>query len=195
MENTPRLPYLKREEMSPYQKEFYDDVVTNMGAPDLPHVWMLEEGQLNGPFTSMLHYPNIGYPLYQLQLKIIKQGLIAKDIMEMFILVILADSRVLYGMYAHELLAEKNGVDGEIIGAILPGGTPRIEDEGMRIAYDLALALTKPGSVPREIYEAAIGKFGDEGYNVLVNTAAFFKYIGTLMNAYDEPVPQSSSRA
>jgi hypothetical protein len=193
MKNTPRLPYLKREEMTPYQKEFYDDVVTNMGAPDLPHIWMLEEGQINGPFTSMFHYPNIGYPLYKLQLKVVKQGLIAKDIFEMFILVIITDSCAAYGMYAHKLLAEKNGVDGEIIGAILLGRKPKIEDETMKVAYDLALALTRPGSVPGEIYEAATVKFGDEGYNVLVNTAAFFKYIGTLMNAYDEPVPQPAA--
>ncbi|MDR1246414.1 MAG: hypothetical protein LBK57_05230 [Clostridiales Family XIII bacterium] len=195
MKNTPRLPYLKRDEMSSDQKKFYDDVVTNMGAPDLPHIWMLEEGQINGPFTSMFHYPNIGYPLYKLQLKVIKQGLIAKDIIEMFILVIITDSGAAYGMYAHELLAKKNGVDGEIIGAILLGRAPDIKDETMKIAYDLALALTKPGSVPWETYKAAIEKFGDEGYNVLVNTAAFFKYIGALMNAYDEPVPNMTARA
>jgi hypothetical protein len=129
-----------------------------------------------------------------LQLKIVKQGVIAKDVIEMFILVIITDSRALYGMYAHELLAEKNGVDEEIIGAILLGRAPKLEDEGMKLAYDLALALTKPGSVPWKIHEAAIKKFGGEGYNVLVNTAAFFKYIGTLMNAYDEPVPQTIAR-
>ena len=31
--------------------------------------------------------------------------------------------------------------------------------------------------------------FGEKGLNVLVNTAAMFKYLGVLMNAYDEPVP------
>ncbi|MDR1028694.1 MAG: hypothetical protein LBL63_04670 [Clostridiales Family XIII bacterium] len=190
MKNSPRLPYLKREEMTADQKEFYDDVVENMGAPDLPHIWMLEEGQINGPFTSMFHYPSLGYPLYKLQLKVVKQGLVAKDVIELFILAVITDSRAAYGMYAHELLAKKNGVDETIIEAILLGRTPQIEDETMRTAYELARALTKPGPIPENIYETAIEKFGGEGYNVLVNTAAFFKYIGTLMNAYDEPVPQ-----
>jgi hypothetical protein len=190
MKNRPRLPYLKREEMSDDQKEFYDDVRANMGSPDLPHIWMFEGGQINGPFTSMFHYPERGYPLYRLQLRIIKQELIPAGVVELFILVIIADIKAAYGMYAHELLAEKNGVKREIIDAIRLGKTPEIGDAGMRAAYELACALTAPGPVPAEIYENAIENFGDEGYNVLVNTAAFFKYIGTLMNAYDEPVPQ-----
>jgi hypothetical protein len=186
----PRLPYLKREDMTKEQKDFYDDVIAHMGQPDPPHVWMLEGGQINGPFTSMLHYPNIGYPLYRLQLKVIKQKLIKNDIFELFILVIVTDIRAAYGMYAHELLAEMKGVERASIEAIRTGQEPVIGRGDMNAAYALARALTKPGPVPQDIYENAVEIFGDEGYNILVNTAAFFKYIGTLMNAYDEPVPQ-----
>ncbi|MDR1572403.1 MAG: hypothetical protein LBS32_07755 [Clostridiales Family XIII bacterium] len=192
MGNSPRLPYLKREDMTDAQKGFYDDVVGNMGDPDLPHIWMLEDGQINGPFTSMFHYPRIGYPLYRLQLEIIKQDIIAKDVFELFILVIVADARAAYGMYAHELLAAMNGVEKETIELIRLGKRPKIEKPEAKAAYELALALTKPGPVAQGVYENAVEIFGEKGYNVLINTAAFFKYIATLMNAYDEPVPQQA---
>jgi 4-carboxymuconolactone decarboxylase len=190
MKNSPRLPYLKRDEMSEGQQRFYDDVVENMGRPDLPHVWMLEDGQINGPFTSMLHYPKLGYPLYKLQLEVIKQEIIDKAVMELFILVVVTDMRAAYGMYAHSLLAEVCGLERGIVDAVRCGRAPEIEDAQLQSAYRLAKALTNPGPVAPEVYRDAIEKFGDEGYNVLVNSAAFFKYIGTLMNAYDEPVPR-----
>ena len=189
MSDRPRLPHLKPSEMTAEQKSFYDDVIENMGCPDSPHIWMLEEGQLNGPFTSMFHYPEIGYLLYKLQLKIVKQNIIPKKIIEVFILTIVSELEAAYGMYAHSLLGEDAGVDKEICEAILQKITPDISDPQTLAAYKLAKQLNIPGVVPDNIYVTSIGFFGEAGYNILINTAAFFKYIGTLMNAYDEPVP------
>jgi 4-carboxymuconolactone decarboxylase len=191
MSHAPRIPYLKPNEMNETQKSLYDDVLANMGRPDLPHVWRLEEGQINGPFTSMFHYPNLGIPLYNLQLRIIKQDLIPKDVMELFILAIVLAEGAAYGIYAHELLGEQAGLREEVIEAVKAGQEPALKDnKDYETAYRLARALTRPGSVPKEIWQASIETFGEDGYNILVNTAAFFKYIGTLMNAYDEPVPE-----
>jgi hypothetical protein len=190
----PRLPYLKRSDMNGEQKSFYDDVCRNMGSPDLPHVWMLEDGEINGPFTSMLHYPDLGVPLYRLQLRIIKQNIIPKDVMELFILTIVSAQGAMYGIYAHELLGECAGLSKDVISAVKQGGKPCLLHPAHIIAYRLAKALNIPGAVPDEIWQEAESAFGADGYNILVNTAAFFKYIGTLMNAYDEPVPENANR-
>jgi hypothetical protein len=189
MQQGPRIPYLKPGEMTETQKAFYDDILKNMGNPNAPHIWRLDEGQINGPFTSMLQYPEIGYLLYKLQLKIVKQTLIPKDIMETFILTMVVAEGAAYGIYAHALLAQETGVPYEIVRGIQDQKKPAGMDESMRVAYDLAHGLSCPGPLPQEIYESAVGKFGADGYNMFVNTAAIFKYLGTLMNAYDEPVP------
>jgi hypothetical protein len=189
----PRIPYLKPEEMTEAQRIFYDDVVENMGKPDAPHIWRLDEGQIIGPFTSMFHYPEVGYLLYKLQSKIVKQTLIPRDVFETFILAIVVEEGAAYGIYAHDLLAKKCGVPAGIVTEIQEHRTPAEADARLLAAYDLALALCRPGPLPKEIYETAVGKFGADGYNMLVNTAALFKYLGTLMNAYDEPVPKGGN--
>ncbi|MDR0875543.1 MAG: hypothetical protein LBN12_04970 [Clostridiales Family XIII bacterium] len=189
MQQGPRIPYLKPEDMTGEQKAFYDDILENMGNPNAPHIWRLDEGQINGPFTSMLHYPETGYLLYKLQLKIVKQTLIPKDVIETFILTVVAKEGAAYGIYAHELLAQQSGVSPGIVKAIKENRIPEGLQEPFLTVYALAAALCRPGPPSQEIYESAVGKFGVCGYNMLVNTAAMFKYLGTLMNAYDEPIP------
>jgi len=190
MSKTPRVPWLKPSEMDGRQKAFYDDVLHNMGRPDLPHVWQLPDGEINGPFTSMLHFPELGEPLYRLQLRVVKQDVIAHDVCELFILVVAAAEGCAYALYAHELLGRDAGVPEAVLTTVKSGATPDLSGNAdYAAAYGLARALTVPGPVPAPVWGTALDAFGAEGVNVLVHTAAFFKYIGTLMNAYDEPVP------
>lgn len=185
-----RLPFLRPEELDAAQRDFYDDVVENMGSPDLPHVWRLPEGQLNGPFTAMLHFPENGRALYNLQRKIVKQGIISKDIAELVILVVVCGAQVAYGVYAHDLLARGTALAPEKVDALVAGRYPPGLTGEERAAYDLATALGRPGPLPGEVYSEALACFGAEGLNTLVYTVGLFKFLGTIMNAYDEPAPE-----
>ena len=170
-------------------RAFYDDVVSKLERPGLPHITMLDEGQMVGPFTSMFNFPQYGEPLFRLQLSILKQNLVPQNTIELFILVVACAEKAAYAIYAHELLAIDAGVPPQVVIAIKEGREPELVSQEEKTAYALAVALSKGGVVPEAVFEEALGYFGAEGLNVLVNTAALFKYLSTLMNAYDEPVP------
>ncbi|MDR3295787.1 MAG: carboxymuconolactone decarboxylase family protein [Clostridiales Family XIII bacterium] len=192
MEKKLRTPYLKPSEMNAEQRAFYEDVLANMGRPDLPHVWKLDEGQIVGPFTSMLAFPQLGEMLYHLQRRIVCQSPIPADVAELFILAVASKERCAYAIYAHELLARKAGVPAETVSAVAADPAPADLSFGKAdetAAYAFAKALTAGGPVPGAAFERAIAVFGETGVNFLVHTAGLFKYLCTLMNAYDEPIP------
>jgi 4-carboxymuconolactone decarboxylase len=191
MSTEQRLPYLKPGQMDEARRDFYDDVIANLDRPGLPHVTKLSEGQMVGPFTAMFNFPEYGEPLYRLQLRIIKQKQIPKDICELAILTVACAEGAAYAIYAHELLALKEGVPAEAINAIKAGKTPVLDCPQAKAAYTFAEALTRRGPVPQPVYDEAFVRFGAEGVATLVNTAALFKYLSTLMNAYDEPIPKA----
>ena len=184
-----RLPHLKPAEMEKELRAFYDDVTRELYHPGLPHITKLEEGQMVGPFTAMLNFPKFGEPLFRLQLRVLKQSHIPKDINELFILVISAHEGAAYAVYAHELLALDAGLPPAVTEAVIEGREPALHEPEEKAAYALAVALTKKGAVPDEVYAEALAHFGADGVSALVNTAALFKYLSTLMNAYDEPIP------
>ncbi len=190
MQEGNRLSYLVPQQMDVAQKEFYDDVVQNMGSPDLPHVWMLPEGQLNGPFTAMLHFPDVGRALYQLQRKIVQQKQIPKDIAELVILRVVCHEGAQYGIYAHTLLAEKAGLSQDTIAALLAGRRPAGLAADAQAAYDLADALCGPGPVADDVYAAASACFGGEGTMTLACTVGLFKFLAAVMNTFNEPRPE-----
>ncbi|MDR3363822.1 MAG: hypothetical protein LBS91_02560 [Clostridiales Family XIII bacterium] len=190
MKKQARLPYLKPSEMDECTRAFYEDVVRELDRPGLPHITKLEGGEMVGPFTAMFNDPVYGEPLYRLQLRVIKQAAIPRDICELFILAVACAEGAAYAIYAHELLAYDAGAPSAAIAAIKEGRAPGLDCPKAKAAYALALALTRRGAVPQDVYDEALAQFGTGGLSVLVNTAALFKYLSTLMNAYDEPVPQ-----
>ena len=53
-----RLPYIRPENLTPKQKEFYDFHVKAFET--MPYVWMTENKELNGPSNLLMHEAAIG---------------------------------------------------------------------------------------------------------------------------------------
>jgi 4-carboxymuconolactone decarboxylase len=186
-----RLPYLKPEEMNKEQKEFYDFHLESM--KPMPYCWITEEGELNGPSNVMLHNEKIGNMLFPLNRAIIGNSIemVGGEIHEIAILAVVASAKAQYGIYAHTKLAQKFGVSDDKIASITAGEKPvnLTEEEG--IAYDLAVSLCQSGAISGIVYKRAVEAFGEKGVAALVFTIGMFKMIGTILNAYNEPVPEN----
>ncbi|MCL5734972.1 MAG: hypothetical protein M1274_05195 [Actinobacteria bacterium] len=184
-----RLPYLKPEELDEEQKKFYDFNVEAM--QPMPYVWLLEDGELNGPSNSLLHNAQIGNMLFPLNRAIIRESIeaVGGDIHELAVLATVASAKAPYAIYAHTKLAQKFGLADEKIAAVTAGHPASSFTEKESVAYDLTISLLQPGPIPGLVYRRAIAAFGERGLEKLVYAIGMFKLIGTILNAYNEPVP------
>ena len=65
-----RLPYLKPEDMTQKQKEFYE--IHLKAFADMPYVWMTEGKELNGPSNLFCHEVDLGMEFLPLNRDVIK---------------------------------------------------------------------------------------------------------------------------
>ncbi len=187
MNTESRLLYMKPEEMNEKQRAFYDFHMEKF--QNVPYIWKLESGELNGPSNAMLHDIEIGDLLFRLNREIVGQTRVGRDIHEIAVLVVVAAGKAAYGTYAHEVLARKAGVAEDKISAIVAGQRPTNLTEEEAAAYDLAYSLCQAGPIAGSVYDRALRCFGKDGLAILVWLVGMFKLVGTVLNAYNEPVP------
>ena len=185
-----RLPYVKPEEMTEKQKEFYQ--IHLKAFEDMPYVWLTENKELNGPSNLLCHEVNLGMEFIPLN-----RDIIATDIKrnggaahEIAVLITVTAAKGQYGMYAHTMLAKQFGLTDTQISSIMAGVKPSGLGEKESAAYDLALALNGIGAIPGAVYDRSIKILGQEGVNALVLAVGMFKMVGTILNAFNEPVPE-----
>ena len=181
-----RLPYLKPDELTPEQKEFYDLHMEAM--QPMPYVWIMEDGELNGPSNLLIHEVEIGNMLFPLNRAIIRKSIeaVGGDVHEVAILVTVTAAKAAYGTYAHVKLAQKFGLSDDKIATITAGLRPANLTKEEGAAYDLAYSLCQAGVVSGMVYENAVECFGTKGYAALVFAVGMFKMIGTFLSAYNE---------
>lgn len=187
MNTESRLPYLKSEVMNAKQREFYDFHINKF--QNMPYIWKLDGGELNGPSNAMLHDIEIGDLLFRLNREIVGQTRIGRDLHEIAVLVVVTSGKAAYGTYAHEELARKAGVAEDKICAIVAGQRPGNLTEEEAATYDMAFSLCQAGPIAGSVYDRAMRCFGKDGVAIIVWLVGMFKLIGTILNAYNEPVP------
>jgi 4-carboxymuconolactone decarboxylase len=185
-----RIPYLKPEELDEKQREFYDFHIKAF--QNIPYVWKLEDGELNGPSNALLHDYVIGQKLFEATRPIAGQTRLSKVIQEIAILVVVTSAKAAYGTYAHIKIAEAAGVSADKISTITAGQRPANLTEEEAAAYDFAYSLCQPGPVSDAVYSRTLKAFGKEGLAMLVWLIGMFKLTGTVLNAYNEPIPEHS---
>ena len=184
-----RLPYIKPEDMNEEQKKFYDLHLEAM--KPMPYVWITDQGELNGPSNLMLYEAEIGNMLFPLNRAIIGKSIktVGGPVHEVAVLATVASANAQYGMYAHTKLAQKFGLEDDKITAILAGRPHQNFTKEEAAAYDLAIALAKPGPIAGAVYDNCISVLGQDGVNILTFAIGMFKMIGTILNVCNEPVP------
>jgi len=184
-----RLPYLKPGELDEEQQKLYDYHLEAM--QPMPYCWITTDGELNGPSNAMMHYAEAGNLVFPLNRVLIKNSVdsVGWQIHEIAVLATVAGAKAQYGIYAHTRLARKHGVSDEKIAAIVAGNRPPDLTEKEAIAYELAISLSQAGAVPEIIFTRAVEAFGMKGYLALVFILGNFKFVGTILNAFNEPIP------
>ena len=84
------------------------------------------------------------------------------------------------------------GLAGMGLGA---GARPADLNEDELLAFDVTKALVGgAGPVPGPLYDAAVAKLGQEGFDAIIFITIHYLALGVMLNAYDVPVGRPVSQ-
>jgi 4-carboxymuconolactone decarboxylase len=135
----------------------------------------------------MLHFPDLAVPLGEFISLAQKLPGLSERARQVVILTIGGRFNVAYELYAHAVLAARAGLHPDQIAALSAGARPADLSEDELLAADVASALTRAGSVPGPLYDAAVARLGQQGFDAVVFIVVHYLTLGTLLNAYDVP--------
>lgn len=152
----------------------------------------LDDGTLIGPFGILLHHPKVGYPFQQLVMALQTIPGLSFYAREVVIAVSGARTQADFENYAHAIISRDAGITEAELRDIHAGVCPEtLTDEG-KVAFEVATALGKPGTLDQAIWDRAVKVLGKDGAAAAVHYTGFYSYVGTLLNGFDAKVPDDA---
>ena len=198
-----RLPPQTRDSLSGPEQDGFDSITslasTLFGDPkSSPFVYARpSDGALVGPMPFFLASPQAGEHVMGLFGKLGQIPGLPAEAKEVAILTVGAHHQAAYELYAHTRVATKKaGMDEVVVEAIARGEKPSPNElsEAGSVAFDVARYLvSKPGPLPKELWDRAIEAFGNEGTVALVHYVGAYAYTCVILNAMDAPVPEDQT--
>ena len=184
-----RLPLLPPATLDAEQKSLYDEMVATIDTYFGELVTRGKDGALIGPFNGWLHFPQYGGPAWAFNKALVEHGALPATIQQAVILVTASKFNAPYEMYGHEYFARRAGLAEDKIATIAAGQRPcgLTREEG--VAYDIAAALNRGGSVPEATYRATVATFGEEGLAEIVFLVGCFSMVAVTLNTFDASAP------
>ena len=148
-------------------------------------------GELNsGPYSLLLHMPELAQHLETLRLYIRAEPSLAPRLMEIVMISVAREMNCAYIWYAHAAAARSAGVRGEIVDNIRERKSMSglAADEQTVIDYTLELLRTR--KVSKSTFDRALAQFGQRGTMTLTNLIACYAALAYNMNAFELEAPK-----
>src|SRR5689334_8356238 len=116
-----RLPLIPPTELSPAQKQLYDDMRKGMASNFSDFRNVAENGALIGPWNAWLHEPVIGAAIWNLTKAMTMEASLPDPVRQVAILVVGAHFNAAYELYAHVAVAEREGMSDARVSTLLAG--------------------------------------------------------------------------
>jgi 4-carboxymuconolactone decarboxylase len=190
-----RLPLVPPAELTAAQRPLYDAFETMTKDEEYQGFEVKNaDGAFTGPWGVMLHFPDLAAPLGQFISLAQKLPGLSERARQVVIVTIGARFNVAYELYAHAPLAARAGLSPDQVAALSTGARPDGLSPDELLAGDVATALTRAGSIPGPLYDAAVARLGQQGFDAVVFIVIHYLALGTLLNAYDVPAGRSVAR-
>jgi 4-carboxymuconolactone decarboxylase len=178
-----RLPYLRRDELTPEGQALWDQIV------QIPGVNLVtEQGGLAGPFNAAVQAPDTGKALLALGRALQVGTSIERRLTEIAILTVGSRWQAEFEYWAHARYARAFGVPDAVIDAIARGDQPPFETPDERVVHAAASQLARTGRIDDDAYAAGRELLGNTGMVELVTLCGYYTLISFLLNAFDVPV-------
>jgi len=185
-----RLPLIAPADLSPEQKPLYEEMRKGISSNFNAFLAVREDGALMGPWNPWLHEPAIGKAIWDLTLAMTAGGSLADNVRQVVILVVGARFDAAYEIYAHIAVAEREGMKPERLATLVANLKPTDLAPDESIAFDVAYALVRGGTLPEPLYRLAVTTFGQHGANELIYLVGLYSLVSTTLNGFNVPVPE-----
>ena len=188
-----RLPEIPPGELDADQRPFHDEMVSLLDSKFSGFTLTRSDGALVGPMNVLLQFPQFGRPTWEYFKAIVNGAKLPKAVREVVILVTGTRLMCRYELYAHEPTAAQKGLTSEQIATIVAGQRPTSLTGDEALAYDLASALLRGGSIAETAYRAGLEAFGKTGLAELAFLVGGYSVIAFACNMFDVPVPDGGT--
>ena len=97
-----------------------------------------------------------------------------------------------YEWAIHQPLALKAGLNSEVAAMVAEGRRPSGLDEGEQLVHDFVTELLNHQGVCDATYQAAAGRFGEQGTIDLIGVCGYYTFIAMVLNVARTPTPKNS---
>jgi len=151
-----------------------------------------EDGALIGPLATLVHYPRLAKPYFEIVSAIAELASLTPDVRETAILAVGGIYKCGYELYAHgRIAAAKTSLSHDVISALARGEDPEGLNESCQAAYELSRALAeKKGPLDQGIFDNAKEVLGQDETIAVVHLVSIYAYTCILLNAVDASVPK-----
>ncbi len=185
-----RLPLIPPAELTPEQKPLYDEMRKGIASNFNAFKVEREDGALMGPWNPWLHEPRIGKAIWDLTLAMTAEAALPDPIRQIVILVVGAKFDAAYELYAHIAVAEREGMSAQRLATITADLKPNDLSDEESVAFDLAYALVRGGTLPEPVYRLARDTFGQHQLNEMIYLVGLYAMVSTTLNGFNVPVPE-----
>ncbi len=175
-----RLPPLKRETLSPAQAEVFNQIAA--GA----------RGGVRGPFTALLHSPELARRVEQLGVYVRFQCAVPVRQRELAICIVGAHWRAAYEWHVHAAIALKQGLTPKVLDAIAARETPVFDEPLDKAVYDYAVEILRTGRAGDAAYNEAKAALGEAGLVDLTGLLGYYSLLAMVLNGFEVAVPDDA---
>lgn len=192
MADQPRLAPLAPPDLSTEQQLLYDTINGGRRTQRRPAGGGLAypDGSLAGPFNAYLYTPAIGHKLEQVGASLRFDTTVARNLVELAIIVVGRHWTAQFEWYAHAKMARDAGVADTIVDAIAARQEPTFTDPAEAGVYRFAKELCENHHVSDEAYAAAQGLLGDRQVVELTMVIGYYHYVSALLNTFEVALPE-----
>jgi 4-carboxymuconolactone decarboxylase len=177
----PRLPELRREDLSPEQDVLFQAIASTRG----------EDIALTGPFRIWMESPQIGDACQRLGEQVRYRSSLPPRLSELAILVCARHWRADFEWHVHARIAQAAGVAGDVIRDVRQGRSPQTAAADERAVHDVAQSLLRNGRVAEETYQAALELVSLKGIVDLTALVGYYTLVAMTLNAFEVLGPTS----
>jgi 4-carboxymuconolactone decarboxylase len=174
----PRISLPSPADMNPDQLRVYDKIISG------------RRGKIQGPLRAALHNANLADRWQALGELLRYNTTLSPRQSELAILVTARACQSPFEWYAHRLEAEKVGVEGPVIDALLAETFPRgLQADDAAVVF-FALELNRSRSVSDVTYADALSRFGERTVVELTALIGYYTMVAMTLNAHEIPLPE-----
>jgi alkylhydroperoxidase family enzyme len=168
-----RLPTVKRDDLAPADHDAWDEIART------------HRGNVNGPFSALIHVPPLGLRVSQLEAYFRFEGQLAPADRELIVAAVTRYHGAAFPYAIHDRLARENGTRDAALAVVREGG----ETEGLSpreaLLIDLARGLCKDATLAPALYERAKTELGEKVLVEAVTLCGHYTMISFVANSFD----------